>query len=61
MEMKRLLVTGGAGFFWVVPIRDLTRNDYDEVLCMSNHITDQGENVPRLIGNPHYFQNRLGR
>lgn len=60
MEMKRVLVTGGAGFLGSHLCECLMRNGDDEVLCVGNYFTGQGENVAHLIGNPHYFRNRLG-
>ena len=51
--MKRVLVTGGAGFIGShLCERLLARGD--EVLCVDNFFTSRRQNIARLFGNPSF-------
>lgn len=51
--MKRVLVTGGAGFLGSHLCERLLQKGYD-VICMDNLITGSAENIAHLKGNPHF-------
>ena len=51
--MKRVLVTGGAGFLGSHLCEYLLDKGYD-VLCMDNLITGDEKNIAHLRGNPHF-------
>lgn len=51
--MKRILVTGGAGFIGSHLCERLV-NDGNDVICLDNFFTGTKENVIHLIGNPHF-------
>jgi len=51
--MKRILVTGGAGFIGSHLCERLVREGND-VICLDNFFTGSKENVINLIGNPHF-------
>lgn len=51
--MKRILVTGGAGFIGSHLCDRLVREGND-VVCLDNFFTGSKENVIHLIGNPHF-------
>ena len=51
--MKRVLVTGGAGFIGShLCERLLTRGD--EVLCVDNFFISRRQNIAHLVGNPQF-------
>src|SRR5512144_1108361 len=51
--MKRILVTGGAGFIGShLCERLLARGD--EVLCVDNFFTSRRQNIAHLVGNPQF-------
>jgi len=51
--MKRVLVTGGAGFIGShLCERLLARGD--EVLCVDNFFTSRRQNIAHLLGNPQF-------
>jgi len=51
--MKRILVTGGAGFIGSHLCNRLV-NDGNDVICLDNFFTGSKENIIHLIGNPHF-------
>jgi UDP-glucuronate decarboxylase len=51
--MKRILVTGGAGFIGSHLCERLL-NDGNEVICMDNYFTGSKENIVHLLGNPFF-------
>ena len=51
--MKRILVTGGAGFLGSHLCERLLANG-DDVLCVDNFFTGTRDNIAHLIGRPHF-------
>lgn len=51
--MKRILVTGGAGFIGTHICSRLVKEGND-VICLDNFFTGSKESVLHLIGNPHF-------
>lgn len=51
--MKKILVTGGAGFLGSHLCERLL-NDGNEVICLDNYFTGQKKNVVHLIDNPYF-------
>ncbi|MBE7415851.1 MAG: SDR family oxidoreductase [Deltaproteobacteria bacterium] len=51
--MKRILVTGGAGFIGSHLCERLLK-DGSEVICLDNFFTGRKENISHLIGNPGF-------
>jgi UDP-glucuronate decarboxylase len=51
--MKRILVTGGAGFLGSHLCQQLL-NDGNDVLCVDNYFTGRKENIAHLMSNPHF-------
>ncbi|MBI5626993.1 MAG: SDR family oxidoreductase [Nitrosomonadales bacterium] len=51
--MKRVLVTGGAGFLGS-HLCDRLIKDGDDVLCVDNFFTGSKTNIAHLIGNPYF-------
>jgi UDP-glucuronate decarboxylase len=51
--MKRILITGGAGFLGSHLCESLLRRGHD-VLCVDNFFTGSKQNVAHLIGNPRF-------
>lgn len=51
--MKRILVTGGAGFVGSHLCERLI-NDGNDVICLDNYYTGSKSNVYNLINNPHF-------
>lgn len=51
--MKRILITGGAGFIGSHLCERLL-NDGNEVLCMDNYFTGSKQNIVHLMGNPYF-------
>ncbi len=51
--MKRILVTGGAGFIGSHLCERLL-NDNNEVICLDNFFTGSKQNIIHLIGNPYF-------
>lgn len=51
--MKRILVTGGAGFIGSHLCTRLVKEGND-VICLDNFFTGSKENIIHLIGNPHF-------
>ncbi len=51
--MKRILVTGGAGFIGSHLCERLL-NEKNEVICLDNFFTGSKENIVHLIGNPYF-------
>lgn len=51
--MKRILVTGGAGFIGTHICSRLVKEGND-VICLDNFYTGSKESVLHLIGNPHF-------
>ncbi|PKP18144.1 MAG: NAD-dependent dehydratase, partial [Bacteroidetes bacterium HGW-Bacteroidetes-22] len=53
MRMKKILVTGGAGFLGSHLCERLL-NDGNEVICLDNYFTGQKKNVIHLLDNPYF-------
>ena len=51
--MKRILVTGGAGFIGSHLLERLL-NEGNEVLCMDNYFTGSKSNILHLMNNPFF-------
>ena len=51
--MKRILVTGGAGFLGSHLCERLIASGSD-VLCVDNFFTSNKENIKHLLGHPHF-------
>jgi len=51
--MKRILVTGGAGFLGS-HLCDRLINDGNDVLCLDNFFTGNKNNIVHLMSNPHF-------
>jgi UDP-glucuronate decarboxylase len=51
--MKRVLVTGGAGFLGS-HLCDRLRALGHDVLCVDNYFTGRKDNIAQLIGDPHF-------
>lgn len=51
--VKRILVTGGAGFVGSHLCERLLANG-DDVLCVDNYFTGSKKNIEHLLGNPHF-------
>ena len=51
--MKRVLVTGGAGFIGSHLCDRLIQSGYD-VICLDNYFTGNKDNIRHLIGNDHF-------
>ncbi len=52
--MKRILVTGGAGFLGSHLARRLIAEKGNDVLCVDNFFAGSKENVAHLIGKPAF-------
>ena len=53
MPLKRILVTGGAGFLGS-HLCDRLVSSGDEVICLDNFFTGSKDNVAHLLSNPHF-------
>jgi UDP-glucuronate decarboxylase len=53
MRMKKILVTGGAGFLGSHLCEELLAQGHD-VLCADNYFTGQKRNLAHLMGNPRF-------
>lgn len=51
--MKRILITGGAGFIGSHLCERLL-NEGNDVICLDNYFTGAKDNVVHLINNPHF-------
>ena len=51
--MKRILITGGAGFLGSHLCDKLIEQDH-EILCLDNFFTGSRENIIHLLANPHF-------
>ncbi len=51
--MKKILVTGGAGFIGSHLCAKLV-NEGNDVICVDNFFTGSKENILHLMGNPHF-------
>ncbi|MBQ1612145.1 MAG: SDR family oxidoreductase [Alphaproteobacteria bacterium] len=51
--MKRVLVTGGAGFIGSHLCKRLLKDGHD-VICLDNYFTGSKDNIRELIGNDHF-------
>ena len=51
--MKRILITGGAGFLGSHLCERLLAGG-DEILCLDNFFTGSKNNIRHLLGNPHF-------
>jgi len=51
--MKRILITGGAGFLGS-HLCDRLIAAGQEILCLDNFFTGSKENIRHLLGNPHF-------
>ncbi|MCQ2280411.1 MAG: SDR family oxidoreductase [Bacteroidales bacterium] len=51
--MKKILVTGGAGFLGSHLCERLL-NDGNEVICLDNYFTGSKRNIMHLMGNPYF-------
>ena len=51
--MKRILVTGGAGFIGSHLCERLLREGHD-VICMDNYFTGSKDNIRHLLENDHF-------
>lgn len=52
-KMKRILVTGGAGFIGSHLCERLLKEQY-EVICLDNYFTGQKKNIVHLLDNPYF-------
>ncbi|MCH7752982.1 MAG: GDP-mannose 4,6-dehydratase, partial [Planctomycetes bacterium] len=52
-RIKRILVTGGAGFLGSHLCERLVDDDHD-VICLDNFFTSQKTNVEHLLGRPNF-------
>jgi UDP-glucuronate decarboxylase len=52
-KMKKILVTGGAGFLGSHLCERLLSDGHD-VLCVDNYFTGSKENIKHLLQNPHF-------
>ena len=52
-NMKRILVTGGAGFIGSNLCDRLIREGHD-VICLDNYFTGRKDNIRHLIGHDHF-------
>jgi len=52
--MKRVLVTGGAGFLGSHLCRKILERGSDEVICVDNFYTGKKSNIQDLMGNPRF-------
>jgi UDP-glucuronate decarboxylase len=53
MNMKRILITGGAGFLGS-HLCDRLINKGNEILCLDNFFTGSKDNIVHLLSNPHF-------
>ena len=53
MKMKKILVTGGAGFLGSHLCERLL-NEGNEVICIDNYFTGNKRNIVHLMGNPYF-------
>lgn len=53
MQLKRILVTGGAGFLGSQLCERLVRQGHD-VICVDNFFTSQKQNIHPLLGRPNF-------
>lgn len=53
LKMKKILVTGGAGFIGSHLCKKLVKEGHD-VICLDNYFTGSKNNIIDLIGNPHF-------
>ena len=51
--MKRILVTGGAGFIGSHLCKRLI-NEGNEVICLDNYFTGNKKNIVGLLENPYF-------
>lgn len=51
--MKRILITGGAGFIGAHLCEKLLE-DKHEIICLDNFFTGQKSNIVHLLGNPYF-------
>ena len=51
--MKRILITGGAGFIGSHLCKNLLENN-NEVICVDNYFTGQRSNIVHLMDNPYF-------
>ena len=51
--MKRILITGGAGFIGSHLCKKLLEQGND-ILCLDNYFTGSKDNIKDLMGNPHF-------
>ncbi|HER08873.1 MAG TPA: NAD-dependent epimerase/dehydratase family protein, partial [Bacteroides sp.] len=51
--MKRILITGGAGFIGSHLCERLL-DEGNEVLCLDNYFTGSKSNITHLLGNPYF-------
>lgn len=51
--LKRILITGGAGFLGSHLCEHLLKDGHD-VLCVDNFFTGTKNNIVQLLGNPHF-------
>ena len=51
--LKRVLVTGGAGFIGSFLCERLLQEKY-EVICLDNYFTGSKQNIQHLRDNPHF-------
>jgi len=49
--MKKILITGGAGFIGS-HLSDKLLNEGNEVICLDNYFTGSKENIVHLLGKP---------
>ena len=52
-KMKRILITGGAGFIGSHLCEKLL-NEGNDIICLDNFFTGSKDNIRHLIGNPHF-------
>lgn len=51
--MKRILITGGAGFIGSHLCKKLL-DEGNDILCLDNYFTGSKDNIKDLMGNPHF-------
>ena len=56
--MKKILITGGAGFVGS-HLSERLLNEGNEVLCLDNYFTGDKKNILKLLDNPYFEMIRM--